>query len=137
MLIMSKVKVILLTGRTIDQGVSKEHGKFSKEYQEKVAICEVDSSDLKNLTVIKGLNIKVITRFGSVVVKAVKSSRGSHPGIAYMPYGLWANIVVDPHTHGIGMPSFKGLSAELEAAPSENVTPIPVLLEETFRKKPQ
>lgn len=137
MLIMSKIKVILLTGRTIDQGVSKEHGKLSKEYQEKVAVCEVDSSDLEKLTAKEGLNIKVITRYGSVVVKAVESSRGAHPGIVYMPYGLWANIVVDPHTHGTGMPSFKGISAELEAAPSENVTPIPLLLEETFRKKPQ
>lgn len=134
---MSKVKVTLLTGRTIDQGTSKEHGKLSKEYQEKVAICEVDSSDLEKLTAKKNLNVKVMTRYGSVVVKAVESSRGSHPGIAYMPYGLWANIVVDPHTHGTGMPSFKGISAELEAAPSEKVTSIPLLLEETFRKKPQ
>lgn len=137
LLIMSKVKVTLLTGRTIDQGTSKEHGKLSKEYQEKVAICEVDSSDLEKLTAKKNLNVKVMTRYGSVVVKAVESSRGSHPGIAYMPYGLWANIVVDPHTHGTGMPSFKGISAELEAAPSEKVTSIPLLLEETFRKKPQ
>lgn len=136
-MIMSKVKVTLLTGRTIDQGTSKEHGKLSKEYQEKVAICEVDSSDLEKLTAKKNLNVKVMTRYGSVVVKAVESSRGSHPGIAYMPYGLWANIVVDPHTHGTGMPSFKGISAELEAAPSEKVTSIPLLLEETFRKKPQ
>jgi len=134
---MLKIEVTLLTGRTIDQGVTKEQGKLSKEYQEKVAICEVDLSDLKKLSIKDSSNIRVSTNYGSVIVKAIESARGPHPGIAYMPYGLWANIVVDPHTHGIGMPSFKGIPAELEAAPSENVMPISVLLEETFRKKPQ
>jgi len=134
---MVKIKVILLTGRTIDQGTSKEHGKLSKEYEEKVAICEVDSSDLKKLAAKKDSNVKVSSRYGSVVVKAVESKRGPHPGIIYMPYGLWANMIVDPHTHGTGMPSFKGIPAELEAAPEECVMSILLLLERTFGKKPK
>lgn len=134
---MSKVKVTLLTGRTIDQGVTKEHGKLSKKYQEKVAICEVDLSDLKKLSAKDSSNIRVSTSYGSVIVKAVESKRGPHPEIAYMPYGLWANIVVDPNTHGTGMPSFKGISAELELAQSEQITAIPELLEKTYGKQPQ
>ena len=134
---MVKVKVTLLTGRTIDQGVTKEHGKLSMEYQEKVAICEVDQNDIKKLTKEKNANIRVSTGFGSVVVKAIESKRGSHPGIAYMPYGFWANIVVNPKTHGTGMPSFKGIPAELELAQSEQVTAIPQLLEKTLGKKAQ
>ena len=131
----AKIKVTLLTGRTIDQGATKEHGKLSKVYQEKVAICEVDLDDLKKLTTRKNSNIKVKTNHGSVIVKAIESKRGSHPGIAYMPYGLWANVVVDPNTNGTGMPSFKGISAELEIAQSEQVTAIPKLLEKMFGKK--
>ncbi|MCK4933786.1 molybdopterin dinucleotide-binding protein [Candidatus Bathyarchaeota archaeon] len=134
---MVKIKVTLLTGRTIDQGTSKEHGKLSKEHEEKVAICEVDSSDLKKLAAKKDSNVKVSSRYGSVVVKAVESKRGPHPGIIYMPYGLWANMIVDPHTHGTGMPSFKGIPAELEAAPEECVMSILLLLERTFGKKPK
>lgn len=139
LLIMStaKVKVTLLTGRTIDQGTTKEHGKLSKEYQEIVATCEVDLDDLKKLTMKKNSNVRVSTDYGSVVVKAIESKRGSHPGIAYMPYGLWANEVVDPNTNGTGMPSFKGIPAELEITQSEQVTPIPQLLEKTFGKKAQ
>jgi formylmethanofuran dehydrogenase subunit D len=133
---MVKIKVTLLTGRTIDQGTTKEHGKLSMEYQEKVAICEVDQNDLKKLINGKNANIRVSTSHGSVVVIAIESKRGPHPGIAYMPYGLWANVVVDPNTHGTGMPSFKGIPAELELAPSEQVIPIPQLLEKILGKKP-
>lgn len=131
----TKIKVTLLTGRTIDQGATKEHGKLSNEYQEKVATCEVDPDDLKKLTTRKNSNIRVTTNYGSVIVKAIESKRGSHLGIVYMPYGLWANVVVDPNTNGTGMPSFKGISAEIENARSERVTAIPKLLEKMFGKK--
>ena len=51
------IKVILITGRSLDQGVSKELGKFSKEYMEKVAVCELDPEDLKLLGVSSGQNV--------------------------------------------------------------------------------
>ena len=34
-----KLRVTLLTGRTIEQGVAKERGKASKEYVESVSVC--------------------------------------------------------------------------------------------------
>ncbi len=132
---MSKIKVTLLTGRTIDQGTTKEHGKLSDEYRESVAICEVDPNDLKKLGIKEGSNVKISSDYGVVVVKAKESKRGPHPEIVYMPYGLWANIIVNPQTHGTGMPSFKGIAAEIQPASEEKVPTLPQLLKKAFRKE--
>ena len=111
-----KLRVTLVTGRTIEQGVGKERGKASKEYEESVSVCYVDPADMKKLGIKDGTSVLVSTDYGSVVVKASKSLRAPHPGIIYIPYGPWANAVTSPETHGIGMPSFKGIPADVEVA---------------------
>ncbi|MEM2103567.1 MAG: molybdopterin dinucleotide binding domain-containing protein [Candidatus Bathyarchaeia archaeon] len=129
-----KLKVTLLTGRTIDQGVGKELGKSSKEYAESVSVCFMDPEDMKKLNVKDKTNVEVSTAFGSVVVKAVKSLRAPHPNVIFIPYGPWANVVVDPETHGIGMPSFKGIPATVEPASDKPVLGLEELLKLQFRK---
>ena len=129
-----KLKVILLTGRTIEQGAGKERGKSSKEYVESVSVCFMDPEDMKKLGVKDGTNVQVSTAFGSVVVKAKKSLRAPHQGVIFIPYGLWANVVVDPETHGIGMPSFKGIPAVVEPASDKPVLGLEELLKTVFRK---
>jgi formylmethanofuran dehydrogenase subunit D len=132
---MAKIKVTLISGRTINQGTGKEHGKTSQEYYENVATCEIDPEDLKTLDIKNGTSIKVSTEHGTVTVKAIESKRGPHPKIIYMPYGPWVNVIVNPTTHGTGMPSYKGIPAEIEPALStEQVLSLPELLKQTFRK---
>lgn len=128
------MKVTLLTGRTITQGVGKELGKLSGEYLESVAVCELDPEDLRLLGIRENGNIRVATEFGSVVLKAKESLRVPHPGVAYIPYGLWANIVVGPRTHGTGMPSFKGVPAEVEPAQGEETLGMRELLRNLYGK---
>jgi len=130
----SKLKVTLVTGRTIEQGVGKEHGKSSEEYVESVTVCYMDPEDMKKLGIKENTNILVSTEFGSVVVKAVKSIRTPHPGIVFIPYGPWANVVVDPETNSIGMPSFKGIPAEVEPALDKPILSLKELLKKQFRK---
>ncbi|MEM2953562.1 MAG: molybdopterin dinucleotide binding domain-containing protein [Candidatus Bathyarchaeia archaeon] len=130
----SKLKVTLVTGRTIEQGVGKEHGKSSEEYVESVSVCYMDPEDMKKLGIKDKTNVLVSTEFGSVVVKAVKSIRTPHAGIVFIPYGPWANVVIDPETHSIGMPSFKGIPAEVEPAPDKPILSLKKLLKEQFRK---
>jgi formylmethanofuran dehydrogenase subunit D len=129
-----KLKVTLLTGRTIEQGVGKERGKTSKEYVDSVSICYVDTEDLKKLEIKEKTNVLVSTKYGSVVLKALKSLRGPHSGIIYIPYGPWANVIVDPETHSIGMPSLKGIPAEIEPAADKPLLSLEELLNEQFRK---
>jgi len=132
---MPKLKVSLLTGRTIDQGKGKEMGKLSKEYLESVMICQMDPNDMKSLGVKENTNVKVATDFGSVVLKAVKSARAPHPKVVFIPYGPWANLIMNPRTHGTGMPSFKGIPAEIEPAPNEKVLSLQNLLNQFHKEE--
>ena len=130
-----KLNVTLLTGRTIEQGVGKERGKASKDYFESVAACYVDPEDMKRLRTKEGNNVRVSTGYGSVIVKALKSPRGPHPGVIFIPYGAWANAVVNPETDSIGMPSLKGIPAEIEPATDKVVLGLTELLREQFGKE--
>ena len=132
---MPKLEVLLLTGRTIDQGVGKERGKLSEEYQESVAICHMDPEDIKSLGIRENENVRIITNFGSVVLRLVKSPTAPHPKVVFIPYGPWASIVVDPETHGTGMPSLKGIPAEIEPAFEEKVSSVPDLLKKHYKRK--
>jgi len=132
---MPKLRVSLLTGRTIDQGTGKEYGKLTKEYFESVTICQIDPEDMTRLGVKENENIKVTTNFGSVVLKAILSTKAPHPQIAFIPYGPWANLVMDPQTHGSGMPSLKGISAEIKPARDEEVLPLLELLKIHYWKR--
>jgi len=130
-----RLRVTLLTGRTIEQGVGKERGKASKEYVESVSVCYMDPEDLKKLGIKEKSNVMVSTEYGSVVVKAMKSLRGPHPSVIYIPYGPWANVIVNPETHGIGMPSLKGIPAQIEPAPDKPLLSLEELLKGQFGKE--
>lgn len=128
-----KLQVTLITGRTIEQGVGKEQGKASREYEENVSICYIDPDDLKKLAIKENTNVLVSTEYGSVALKALKSLRAPHAGVIFIPYGPWANAVVDPETDSIGMPSLKGIPAEVTPAPDKPVLSLTELLKEQFR----
>jgi formylmethanofuran dehydrogenase subunit D len=132
---MPKLQVSLITGRTLSQGKGKEFGKFSNEYLSSVSICEIDPEDMRLLGVKENDVVKVITDFGSVTLRTVKSLRGPHPKVVFIPYGPWASVLANPKTHGTGMPSLKGENAEIEYAPNEKVVSLQELLKLHFRKE--
>ena len=127
-----KVHAILITGRTIDQGVGKEMGKGSKEYFDSSAICIIDESDMIKLGIKSRTNVKVTSKYGSVIVKAAKNPYGSNPGLVFIPCGLWANAICGDETFGMGMPMFKGFTVEVEAAPNQAVLTLDGLLKEEY-----
>jgi len=127
-----KLHVTLLTGRTIEQGVGKEYGKASIEYYDACSMCYMDSDDMKKLGVRSNTNIEVTTPIGSVILKAVKYPRGPTPGLIYIPYGPWANAICSDATTSIGMPSFKGTPADVEAAPNKKILTLEELLMSEF-----
>ncbi|MEM1538955.1 MAG: molybdopterin dinucleotide binding domain-containing protein [Candidatus Bathyarchaeia archaeon] len=125
---MGTLKVTLITGRTISQGITREGRKKLKEYMESVAVCELDPDDLGKLGVKEGDPIRVKTNYGTVVVSAKVSTQAPHPSIAFMPMGPWANEVIGQETDSVGMPSFKGVEAEIEPAPGEKVQDVLALI---------
>ena len=123
---------MLLTGRTVEQGREKERSKFSMEYWGNVAVCYIDPDDMNRLGISENSNVRVTTSLGSVVVKAKKSLRAPHSGAVFIPYGAWANLIMDSETHSIGMPSFKGVPAEIEPSPDEEVSSLEALIQKHY-----
>jgi formylmethanofuran dehydrogenase subunit D len=107
-----KIKANLISGRTADQGAHLE-AKMHKGYFNACTYCELNSADLERLGASEGDSLKVTTEFGEVVVFA-KANEGNPEGLAFIPMGPWANAVLNPDTHGCGMPGFKGVPAEIE-----------------------
>ncbi len=123
---MTSIEVTLVTGRSLAQGIALEKGKLSEDYLKNVAVVELDENDLRRLGISEGDTVKVKTKFGEVVVKAIKS-REPHPGIAFIPMGPWASLVVDPSTEGSGMPTLKGIHAEISPTKEPVMNPVEIL----------
>ena len=130
-----KLHAILITGRTIDQGVGKEMGKGSKEYFDSSSICFIDEADMKKMGLRSRTNVKVTSKYGKVIVKALKNPYGSNPGLVFIPCGIWANAICGDETFGMGMPMFKGFMVDVEAAPNEVILTLDELLKEEFGKE--
>jgi len=113
------LRVLIITGRTINQGCHKERGKLSKEYAESTSICEMSEEDMQKLGIKDGDRIKITTKYGSIVLTARRSKKIQQPGIVFIPYGPWANYVIDSSTEGTGMPLLKGLPAYIEPTAEE------------------
>ncbi len=107
------MRVQLISGRSLGQGRGKEKGKYSQDYFQSTSICEVDPEDLKSLNIKEDENILIKTDFGQAVLKPVASKQAPHRGVIFISYGPWVNKLTDPQTHGSGMPSLKGVFAEI------------------------
>ncbi len=113
---MSKLNVTLVSGRTAQQGVGLEEGKTSESYVNSVNHVQLSPDDAANMKLKEGGAVSVETRHGSVVVNW-RPSKELEPGMAFFPYGPWANQVYGYETEGTGMPMFKGIDATV--APSK------------------
>lgn len=118
---MNTITLNMITGRTIQQGVSMESGKEKPDYMKACGIIELDPSDIKKLGIWKNTNVRVTSEYGSIIVKAIEATQGPHPGIGWIPMGPWANMVVDINTYSTGMPTFKGTKVTVEPAENETV----------------
>ena len=118
---MAAINLNLISGRSIQQGVAIEGGKEKPAYRAAAGIIELDPSDLKRLGAWRNANVKVTSDYGSVVVKAIETTQGPHPGLGFIPMGPWANSIVNPNTYSTGMPTFKGVPVKVEVAINEPI----------------
>jgi formylmethanofuran dehydrogenase subunit D len=115
------IQVNLISGRCIQQGVAIEGGKEKPLYRTAAGIIELDPSDFKKLGAWKNTNVRVTSDHGSVIVKAIETTQGPHPGLGFIPMGPWANSITNPNTYSTGMPTFKGVPVKVEVAMNEPV----------------
>ncbi|ATZ60852.2 MAG: molybdopterin dinucleotide binding domain-containing protein [Methanosarcinales archaeon Met12] len=108
------MEFILSTGRSIWQGEGIEAGCDSELYFDACARVEMDPDDMERLGLKENDAVKVKTRYGEVVVYAKTSTQAPHRGLIFMPFGTWANVVVQPSTECTGMPNCKCIPATTE-----------------------
>jgi formylmethanofuran dehydrogenase subunit D len=133
-MVLPKMDVQILSGRSLTQGRGKEMGKLSDVYIKDVTEVKIDAQDMKELGIEENSNVKVTTQFGSVVLRAVTSRELPHPKRVFISYGPWVNYIVDYRTHGTGMPSIKWVTGTIEPAPTEKVLTIDQVLAELRTK---
>lgn len=127
---MNSLKVVVLSGRTLRQGVGKEAGKTSERYKTSVSICEMNPEDIAALSIKSGDNVKVKTAYGNVVLKSASSNQLNKRGMIFIPYGPYANRLFSSDTKGSGMPTFKGVPATVEPAVDEPIKEFKELIAE-------
>ena len=114
------VKVLVTSGRTLTQGIAMEKGKITSDYENAVAVCELDSTAMEFLGIENGETIVVKSGIGEIAVKA-KLNKMLHPGIAFIPCGPYFNYLLDSYTQHTGMPGFKSLTVSIDAAPGAKI----------------
>ncbi|MHA1136621.1 MAG: molybdopterin dinucleotide binding domain-containing protein [Candidatus Thorarchaeota archaeon] len=117
------VKVLVTSGRTLSQGRAMEKGKITSDYENAVAVCELDSTAMKSLGIENGETIVVKSGIGEIAVKA-KLNKMLHPGIAFIPCGPYFNYLLDSYTQHTGMPGFKSLAVSINAAPGVKISSV-------------
>lgn len=111
---MTPLQVTLSTGRTVQQGEGSEKGKYTDSYFKAAATLSMDPDDMKKIGVQISDKVKLKTESGKVTLRVNKSQDAPHPGIVFLPYGPWANILIGDNTDSQGMPDYKNVPAEVE-----------------------
>lgn len=113
------LKVILNTGSTVEQGrVIKGGDKYSHEYVERAAYCQIHTEDYTMLG--KPEKVKVVSETGkySVTVYAKPCTDVLRRNV-FIPRGVWANVVVDAYSVSTGSPIYKGGTVYIEPSEEE------------------
>jgi len=117
----NKITLNLITCRTIQQGVAMETGKTSQKYYDAASIIHMHEDDMKKAGIMANTNVRVTSKDGTIVVKAVRTREDLVPGLAHIPMGPWANAIVSAYTYSTGEPCFKGFPVDIEPAENEKV----------------
>jgi len=105
-------KFILITGRSLKQGLALQLGKDSPEYTSEVSRVEMNKENMEQMGLQDGGQVHLRTEYGEVTVRC-RSSTGLPQGMLFMPYGPPANTLIGPSTGSTGMPDSKGIEVEM------------------------
>ena len=126
--------MILTTGRTLNQGKYMLDGKSSEEYLKEISTCQLDQEDLFELNLKDEDTISIISNYGSAIAR-VKKSKYAQKGIAFMPLGIVANMLIRPETDATGMPTLKNIPIEISKTDQNKYNEFISNLKKEFRWK--
>ena len=107
-------KLILITGRSIEQGTGISIGKERPEYQRATTALNMSQADMARFGLHEGDTVTLKTHHGQAQVTC---RPGDLPeGLVFMAFGPTTSQLIGDETHASGMPDTKGLEVELVGA---------------------
>lgn len=99
-------ELLLIPGRTSQQGVGMNKGKDSPEFLAATTTIEISAEDAAALGLADGDPVWVESDFGAVELTCkVKPAGELPPGVAFIAYGPSSSRLMGGETEGTGMPS--------------------------------
>ena len=127
------MEIILNTGGTAFQGaVIKGGRKFTDEYTQEAAYCDINPEDFAALG--RPWLVKITNEYGDSVVLNAKKTDRQQKGEIFIPRGPWANIVVTAYTESTGSPAYKNRKVEIEKVSSGPVLDPVTLMKKYYSK---
>ncbi len=116
----------IISRRDVFQASVCEEDRFGDECLELSALIVLDSAEMKHMGIRDGANVRLTSKWGSVVVRAGASPREEQKGLGFMVNGPWVNALVSDETPD-GIPAFKDIEAEITIS-KDGITGIQELL---------
>lgn len=105
--------MLVNTVRMIDNDQAKEYSEGDNNtLTEKLAIGLINPEDFKNLNLTQSLNLKLISNFGSVIIKALQD-KNVPLGTINMPVSIWANQITGIENHEL---LYKNIKVNVEVS---------------------
>ncbi len=116
----------IITRRDVFQASVCEEDRFGDECLELSALVVLDDAEMKRMSIKDGANVRLTSKWGSVVVRARVSPRKEQKGLGFMVNGPWVNALVSDETSD-GIPAFKDIKARITIS-KDGITGIQELL---------
>jgi len=107
--------MILIPGRTSEQGTALNKGKLKAEYQHETSMLDINTEDMERLGLQEGDRVRLSNETGEITV----TCRGRKPedlphGVLFIPYGPPSSQLMAGETAGSGMPLSKHMEVKIE-----------------------
>ncbi len=103
----AQVEAVLITGRTVKQGVGLAQGKRSDLYRQETGCVELSAAAMAELGAAPGDVVTVSTEYGTAAFACRPADLPN--SIVFIPYGPPANELTGHVAGRSGMPAFKGI----------------------------
>lgn len=110
--------ITIVTYRDVFQASICEEDRFGQECKELSAVIILDNAEMKRMGISNKSNVFLKSKWGSVVVKALASTKSEQKGIGFMVNSPWSNALVSDETL-YGIPGYKNIHVKITTTKEE------------------
>lgn len=112
-------RMLLIPGRSSDQGTSLNKGKLKPEYQQVTSTVEMNELDMERLGLKEGDRLRLSNHVGATEVTCTPRKAADLPtGLIFIAYGPASSELMESDTAGSGMPLSKHFLVAVEKLPA-------------------